>query len=75
MVAGQDGHCPRPGAADLDDHPARAADHVGAADAAQVRAGQAGPGAQADQPGRAHPPRRRGLSVASARKPAISAGL
>jgi len=45
------------------DDPAGVAGHVAAADAAQVRPGQASAGAQADQPGRAHPPRHRGLRV------------
>ena len=63
VVAGQHRHRPGPGAADGDDHPAGPAGHVGAADGAQVGADQPGAGAQADQPGRPHPPRRGGLGV------------
>ena len=51
VVAGQDRHHPGPGpVADLDDHPAGAAGHVGAADAAQVRPGQAVPAPRATSP-------------------------
>ena len=57
VVAGQDRHRPGPGAAHGDDHAAGPADHVGTADGAQVAADQPRAGAQADQPGRPHPPR------------------
>jgi hypothetical protein len=67
VVAGQYRDRPGPGTADLRDHPAGPAGDVGAADGAQVRAGQAGAGAQADQPGRAHPRDSAGWASASAR--------
>src|SRR5260370_541550 len=66
---------PGPATGTGDDPPAGPADHVGAADGAQAAADQPGAGTQADQPGRPHPPRERGLASASARNPAISAGL
>ena len=69
MVAGQHRHHPGPGAADLHDHPAGPADHVGAAHRAQAGADQPGAGAQADQPGRPHPPRQRGLRVGQRQVP------
>ena len=69
VVAGQHRHRPRPGAADIDDHPAGPADDIGAAHRPQVRAGQAGAGAQADQPGRAHPPRQRRLRISQRQVP------
>ena len=62
VVAGQHRHRPGPpAAAHVCDDAAGAAGDVGAADRPQVGADQPGAGAQADQPGRPHPPRRRGL--------------
>ena len=75
VVAGQHRHRPRPGAADGHDHPAGAADHVGAAHGAQVGADQPGAGAQADQPAARIRRDGVGCASASARYPAISAGL
>ena len=57
MVAGQHRHGSWPAAADGHDHAAGAGADVGAADRPQVGADQPGAGAQADQPGGAHPPR------------------
>jgi len=51
------------------DHAAGAADNVGAARGAQVRAGQPGPGAQADQRGGAHPPARGWLGAGQCQEP------
>ena len=75
MVAGQYRYCPRPGAADIDEHPAGAANDVGAADAAQVRPGQPGPGARQTSPAARIRRDTVGCASASARNAAISAGL
>jgi hypothetical protein len=63
MVAGQDRHGARAGAAHDHEYAAGPARHVGAAHLAQVGADQPGAGAQADQPRRPHPPLRGGLGV------------
>ena len=63
VVAGQHRNRARPGAAHKDNDPAGPGDHVAAARVAQVAADQPGTRAQADQPGRAHPPLRSGLGV------------
>ena len=63
VVADQDRHHPRPVPAHLHYDPAGPADDVAATHVPQVRADQPSPGAQADQPARAHPPRQRRLRV------------
>ena len=61
VVAGQHRHGPRPPPAHLHQDAAGPADDVAAAHLAQVGADQPGARAEADQPGRAHPPRCRRL--------------
>jgi hypothetical protein len=63
MVAGQHRHRARPAAAYRDYHPGGPAGDVAAARVAQVAADQPGPGAQADQTRRPHPPLRGGLGI------------
>ena len=69
MVAGQHRHGTRPGAAHDDHDPAGPARYVAAAHIPQVAADQPGAGAQADQPGRLHPPPGRGLRVRQGEEP------
>ena len=76
VVAGQDRHRPRPGAVHLHDHPAGAADHV----ACRGRARRSAPARPAPAPRQTSPAARirrgtAGCASASARYPAISAGL
>jgi hypothetical protein len=64
VVAGQHRHCPRrAAAADGHDDTVAAPADVSTANVAQVGADQPGAGAEADQRGGAHPPRRRGLGI------------
>ena len=69
VVAGQHRHRAAARAPDLHDHAAGTAGHVGAAHVAQVTADQPGARAQADKPGRAHPPLLRGLGVRQREEP------
>ena len=69
VIAIQHRHGARSRAADGHEHAAGPAHDVAAAHIAQVAADQPGAGAQADQPGRPHPPLSRGLGIRQRQEP------